>query len=263
MKTEKLNVDEVSGLQSATNRRRCPVLSPTDASNRTGSASAVAVQSHRIIPRFTHVLVTCFVSVSLTGCAILRDNNVTESIPSPAAADSPAQSSIEAAGTAAAATSETVSGTEARTVAGTEAGTESSPVADTSGIPMTAAIPVVYEKDKVCPPNTVSVETNAQCKPLPIVRRKTECELELERVHQDLKLLRAQSEQDRKVSETLAVAIQSLNQQMGRLSKELDFWTAEVSRLDREVRKQQEQDLESLEALAELISQIPVPEATE
>ena len=49
----------------------------------------------------------------------------------------------------------------------------------------------------------------------------------------------------------------SLNNELGGLSAEVQYWKAEVKRMEAETLAQQKSDLESLETLTQLVEKIP------
>jgi hypothetical protein len=85
-----------------------------------------------------------------------------------------------------------------------------------------------------------------------------ECEQRVEILQQRLDALVTESrEADMARDQSMQVFLRDLQN----LTSELDYWKSEVQRLDAAAKQQHERDMQSLDALLELVSQIPMASA--
>ncbi len=83
---------------------------------------------------------------------------------------------------------------------------------------------------------------------------------EAEAVRIRLDQLQTELERERQERESVQESLAATNARVGELSSELEFWKNEVRRIDEEAERQHEDDLASLEAIADLVSRLPAPE---
>ncbi|MEZ6061531.1 MAG: hypothetical protein R3C19_14390 [Planctomycetaceae bacterium] len=93
-------------------------------------------------------------------------------------------------------------------------------------------------------------------------RQQAELRQQTVQLQQKMAALERRLESEQEAKQDLTASLESMNGEMDRMSQEIGYWRNETRRVEQSFEEQHQHDIAALDAIVELVEQVPDPYAT-